>query len=418
MKSRIINILPHPPAYEFIKGDARPEIYWEQAPGTWVGLFRGDWPDLLGEEVLKITDEFNYEFWRLDLRADKIYSHTFKNGLVQRIFPADKIKTRRGIKTAWDISSPHLLEYLQQNQENKIILHLNGLGELLNQEIIQLTSRVPKVIQFHSQLSHPYLEFKKIRKNILSNIGHYQKFLELRKNKHIFFVFCNSINAETLAKYHPLGIERISCGCDFEYWTPGDRAEARKDFSIPLHTKVLSVASRFVDLKQIDRLIALLTALDRGGDFDFKCIVAGHGDAAYVHHLKTIGQELAHKGKLIFSGFLDGEELRRLYRATDLFISSSRVEGVSVSVIKAIACETPVMVTRLGGVDDFLGEQGCGLLVRPMDYEEWKTQLELFLRGELIVSKCDRQQAKKVFHWPFIANRFLGIYRKLATFIE
>src|SRR4030042_7195755 len=137
MKTRIINILPPPPAYEYVRGDARPEIFWEQAAGTWVGLFRGDWPDLLGEEILKITDEFSYEFWRLDLRADKIYRHTFKNGLVQRIFPAEKKRTRWGVRTAWIMSSPQLLECLRQNRESKIILHLNGLGDWLNQEIIK-----------------------------------------------------------------------------------------------------------------------------------------------------------------------------------------------------------------------------------------------------------------------------------------
>ena len=412
MKTKIINIIPHPPAYGAYRNEPRPEINWDTPDGSWVGIWGYDWADIIGNEVLKVTDEFEYEVWQPDLRADKIYCHRFENGLVHKLFPASNHKKMFGLKITNQISSKSLLDNLDKISSKHLILHLNNTGYYINQEIIDKFYFLPKIIEFHSKLLTPYIEMKKLRKNILTNILYYKRHKELLRNKKIIFVYNNSKDNNTLLKYNNLGIKRIFMGCDFNYWKSGNREEAKKHFGATPNTKVFSMASRFVKLKQIDKIIKIFTNIDKDNKYNFKLLIGGHGEREYENYLKSISSDLLNKEKLLFTGYLLEEEMLKFYQASDMFISASTSEGGPTSVVKAIACEIPVMCTKVGGVDDILSENKAGVLIDPYSYKEWKKKIIEVIEGKE-VSILDREIAKEIFHWPNIAKKFINIYRRL-----
>jgi glycosyltransferase involved in cell wall biosynthesis len=51
------------------------------------------------------------------------------------------------------------------------------------------------------------------------------------------------------------------------------------------------------------------------------------------------------------------EQMTRLYRACDVFVSSYRGEGFSLPTLEAMSSGLPVMVTRSGATDDFVDEE-------------------------------------------------------------
>ena len=199
-------------------------------------------------------------------------------------------------------------------------------------------------------------------------------------------------------------------GCDFSYWKVGNKCKAKKHFNINNDAKVFSLASNFNERKQIDRIIHTLKKLDQ--KYKFKLLIIGHGEEKYEKYLKDVSSRLIEQGKLAFAGYLTGKKMLKLYQASDLFISAAMYEGGPVSVMKAIACETPVMCTVVGGVDDILAEHNAGILVDPFDYTQWERELASVLEGKN-VPILDREIAKRYFHWPNIAKDFLNIYRKL-----
>ena len=408
-KTKIINILYHPPPYDAYRNSPRPEINWDTPDGNWVGIWGYDWPDVIGNEVLKITDEFDYEVWQPDLRADKIYSYRFENGLVHRLFPAKTARRVYGIKIVWEVLSSDLMKRIsEESNERQVVLHINTLAQYLNYQIIK-NNNMPFLAEFHSKSTIPAIEKKRIRKNILANL-YYRSVDSVLKNKKIYFVYNNSQNHEELLKYNPIGIDRIFMGVSFDEWTPMDKTDARKFFGINSETKVLSMASRFNSLKQIDRIIHTLKKLDQ--KYKFKLFIAGHGEEEYEKHLRDISSKLVAQGKLAFTGYLTGEEMLKLYQTSDLFISASTSEGGPVSVMKALACETPVMCTRVGGVDDILAEHNAGILVDPFDYKQWEKEIVDVLEGRKI-EILDREIARQYFHWPNIARKFVNIYERL-----
>lgn len=226
----------------------------------------------------------------------------------------------------------------------------------------------------------------------------------------MYFVYNNSHNYKELFKYNPIGVDRIFMGVDFNKRTPMAGTDTKKFFGVNNETKVLSMASRFNSLKQIDRIINTVKKLDQR--YNFKLLIAGHGEEEYEKYLKDISSRLIEQGKLAFIGYLTGDKMLKLYQASDLFISASTSEGGPVSVMKALACETPVMCTRVGGVDDILAEHNAGILVDPFDYKQWEKELIAVLEGEEIKT-LDREIAKEYFHWPNIAKKFLNIYATL-----
>jgi len=412
VKMKVINILSHCPAYELCHSESRPKINWNTPNGSWVGIWGDDWPDLIGGEVLKLTKEFEYEVWQPDVRADKIYSHVFENGLVHKLFPAKIKKSLVGFKLKKKIQSNILIDNIALNSRDSI-LHLNAIYRAIDQEIINKFPYMPKLIEFHGKSSTPYYEAIRPRKNLLTNISYYILHKNLLKNRHIFFVYKNLEETNTLSKYKSLGYEKIYMGCDFNFWRPGNKDLAKKRLEINPSTKVFTMASRFVKLKQIDKVIEVFNDIDTHYNFDFKLIIAGHGDKKYENYLKKNSNNLIKKKKLIFTGYLKGVEMLTLYQASDLYISASLSEGGQVSVIKAIACNTPIMCTNVGGVDIVLKENNAGILVDSRDYKSWKFNILKVLRGEKTIKTLERVKAEKLFHWPNIAKKFVYIYQKL-----
>lgn len=413
MNLKVININPYAPAYDLYK-ENRPPINWNTSTGSWVGIWGYSWSDVLGNEVLKNTDEIDYEVWRPDLRADKIYSHRFESGVVHKSYPGIQIKKMHGMKIITRISSPKILESLEQIEPGNIVLHLNSPGYGLNQEIIKKFPNIPKVIEFHSKLTTPDIEMKRLRLNIFANISYLKQHIHWLKNRDVCFVHNNAENSSSLLKYNNIGIERVFMGCDFNFWVPGNSIEFRKKFNIKNETIVFSMASRFNSLKQIDRIIKILVEIDKDKDRDFKLLIAGHGEDKYEEYLKRISSDLMKKNKLYFCGYISGEDLLKFYQASNFFISASTAEGGPVSVVKAFACEIPVICTRVGGVDDIMARYDAGILVDRYHYNQWKEKLIEVLTGKIKVKPMDREKAKAVFHWPNIAGKFISIYRKLS----
>ena len=418
MKTKIVNILHHTYAYEYIKDDTRPQINWDTPDGSWVGIWRGNWQDILGNEVLKLTDRFLYEVWLPDLRTDKIYHHQFKNGLVIKIFPAQiSIREHLFIRDPSIVSDRMIEQINSESTRFNVVLHLNcDPLTPIAYHIISQCRHLPVIISFLSVFKAPQELVWRPRVNILRTLEHIGKIVRLRKILPYidFCTFQNRQQERYLRKVQYHGpTARLTMGCDFDFWIPGDKIKARERLGISPKTFVISMASRFNNLKQIDKVIQVLTKIDLNGEYDFLLMVSGHGEKMHEEYLHNISSELISKKKIRFTGFVDENEMRSVYQASDLFISASTSEGCSVSVIKALACKVPVFSTKVGGTYDIMKPMNAGRFVEIYNYRQWESELTRLLNGDTI-DTFDREYAKKHFHWPNIAQAFVEIYELLS----
>lgn len=413
MSLKVINILPHEPDYKFKKNDPKPAINWDTPDGQWVGIYRNEIPNKLGREVLKFTDEFEYEVWQPDYRADKIYSYRFEDGMVHRLFPAHDIEKQHGLKKITNISSPALIDYLQSySRNNQVVLNLNGDFCHLNFEILEHCGELPILQTFRGTMNLPETMIFKKRKNVLASLSYFHQHLkakELAKNIDCV-TYQNSLNMDCLENIYQGPRAKLTSGCDFGFWKKLDREESRRELDLPQHKPVFFTSSLLIMRKQIDKLIRIFNELD--ADYDFLLLISGHGTEKYEKYLKDLAKPLMDKGKVKFTGYLTGNTLRKHYASADLFLNTSNSEGGPVSAMKAIACETPLFSTNIGNVAERMRKNKSGILVGINDYKQWKKEIEQVLQGKK-VKLFDRKEGEEKYDWQKLAARFSELYRFL-----
>jgi glycosyltransferase involved in cell wall biosynthesis len=415
MKTKIISIIPDLPPYKLYSNEPRPEVNWDTPDGQWVGIWGYDWPDMTGKEILKLTDEFEYHIWQPDLRADKVYSHTFENGLTHTLFPAANQRKLYGFKLINRVRSDSMLKELEKCiKDNNVILHTNGGIIEITKDMLSTSYNIPIVQSYRGVIHLPSTMFFSRTINIFSKFNHIQDFFWLKRNINRIdaIIYQNEINLKKLKKIYKGELTKITSGCDFSFWHPEDRILARKELKLPKDKKIFLCASNLIELKQVDKIIAIFSELSH--KYDFLLIIAGHGTINYENYLCTLASDLLRENKIKFIGYIRGSELRQYYNACDLFLSTSTEEGGPVSVMQAFACEIPVISTDTGNTAEVMKKYKCGCLLDIYDYKMWRDELEKILAGNKEVKAIDREIAKRYYHWPNIAKQYIDVYQKLV----
>jgi glycosyltransferase involved in cell wall biosynthesis len=135
-----------------------------------------------------------------------------------------------------------------------------------------------------------------------------------------------------------------------------DEAKALLDW--PPGRMLLGGAGRLSEEKGFDDLIRSVRELvDRG--IDVGLIIIGEGQQRPL--LEGLIHELRLADRVRLAGFQS--DLRPCYEAMDLFVLSSRREGLPNVVLEAMALETPVVSIRVAGVPRLIVDGENGLLV-------------------------------------------------------
>lgn len=91
--------------------------------------------------------------------------------------------------------------------------------------------------------------------------------------------------------------------------------------------------------------------------------VQQHDSDSYVNELRELAAALLPPQAVVWTGWLSGEELVRLYRTAALAVFPSEcIEGFGMVALEAMACGAPVIASRRPGFEYLLGD-GRGLLV-------------------------------------------------------
>lgn len=92
--------------------------------------------------------------------------------------------------------------------------------------------------------------------------------------------------------------------------------------------------------------------------------------------LKEAAMDLANKsglgGRFIVTGFVPPQKVSHLLQTMDVFLFTSRIEGVPLSIIEAQAMQLPIVSSDYigSGVDDLIVHGKTGLIFPPGDYEK------------------------------------------------
>jgi len=120
-------------------------------------------------------------------------------------------------------------------------------------------------------------------------------------------------------------------------------------------------------------------------------------------------------GKIIFLGSKKQSVLKKYYSAADVLVMPSLYESFGLVAVEALACGTPVIVSRIGEMRFIVKEGKNGLSFRPNDPGSLASCLEHFFshKESLWDRKRIRQNAIKNFSWERTAEETYSFFKKI-----
>jgi len=114
---------------------------------------------------------------------------------------------------------------------------------------------------------------------------------------------------------------------------------------------------------------------------------------------------------------LKDPDLVSLYNEAAVFACPSIYEPFGIINLEAMACETPVVATRVGGIKEVVVDRETGFLVPPGDSVKLGRAITRLLENPKLAARMGRAGRKRVlqqFTWDRIARKTLKLYRTLT----
>ena len=121
--------------------------------------------------------------------------------------------------------------------------------------------------------------------------------------------------------------------------------------------------SRIDPKKGLDLLLRAL-AVVKGRGLPLALVIAGTGEPAYEAALRREARALGVDGDVVWTGFLTGQEKLAALADADLFVLPSRSENFAVSVVEAMACGLPVVISDQVAIHREVAMAGGGLVTQ------------------------------------------------------
>ena len=118
---------------------------------------------------------------------------------------------------------------------------------------------------------------------------------------------------------------------------------------------------------------------------------------------------------IILMGFR--KDVPELLKELDVFLITSKTEGLGTSIIDALASEAPVVATKAGGIVEVIEHEVCGLLCDVQNPEQLASEVKRMLANDELREKCiagGREKVKR-FSKTETAKRSLAIYHDVLS---
>jgi D-inositol-3-phosphate glycosyltransferase len=215
----------------------------------------------------------------------------------------------------------------------------------------------------------------------------------------------------------PCQLNIVPCGVDVRLFTPGnhyERAAMRTRLS-PDGRPLLLFVGRLDPIKGIDLLLESVAEMRAAP----RLVVVGGNppDDPEVARLRARAEGLGLGDRVLFPGAVPQRELPPYYRAADALVVTSRYESFGLVAVEALACGTPVVAARVGGLPAILRHGENGLLVRWRSPEAFAEQLDTLLADDLLRARLARAARPSVarFDWRYIGDEVRAIYQDLTA---
>ena len=222
-----------------------------------------------------------------------------------------------------------------------------------------------------------------------------------------------AISKELAGHLHDAGISpnkiaRIPNGVLLNGNGTSDHSEFKLDFLATSEVRVVLYVGRLVEEKGLDQLLRVWASLPaRHG-----AVLVIVGDGPLRQSLEAQVEESAILGSVRFLGHQ--ADVAKFYAIADIFVLPSKTEGLSNSLLEAMAAGLPVVASDTGGNKDVLENQS-GVLVNWQNIPECVEVLTTLLTNPNLRSRLGASGKKRAmdFNLPSIAKEYRRLYESV-----
>ncbi|HRN69935.1 MAG TPA: glycosyltransferase family 4 protein [Candidatus Woesebacteria bacterium] len=331
-----------------------------------------------------------------------------KNGHQVEVFTSDigtnsgKLNSSKNLKIhylkAFEIAHSSIIYsifFKLINIPKKAILHVH-VGHIFVPEVVFLVSKlrnIPYIVHFHIDVdpSGPFgILLKPYKKIFLSTVLRgAAKVICLTGDQKEFLIKNYSINAQK--------IEIIPNGVGEEYFV------TQKTKNRMPH---LLFVGRLADQKNIPFMLESFSLIKTNAHFD----IVGEGEKRKEIEDKIKKLDLKN---VILHGHKSGNELIALYKQADLFIFASKNEGMSLSMLEAMAAGLPIIGNDTKSISDLIND--CSITINNPTPQKYADAIDSLLINKKRLQELSRKSIEKAkqYTWKNTVKNIERIYKSI-----
>jgi len=211
-------------------------------------------------------------------------------------------------------------------------------------------------------------------------------------------------------------IELIPCGVDLSLFRPLDQQEVRQRLGLN-GEKVLLYVGRIEPLKGLELLLYTAAQLQTCEQIKVLVVGGGAGRDEEIDRLRELAKKLDVDKVFDFVGRVDQQDLPLYYNAADVCVVPSFYESFGLAALESMACGTPVVATRAGGLSTIIQHGHTGYLKAWRCPEAFASSLEMIISSRNLqhsMGLAARRRAEGL-SWDNVAVQIAGVYDSLIA---
>lgn len=189
-----------------------------------------------------------------------------------------------------------------------------------------------------------------------------------------------------------------------------DRVKIRDSIGVPEDKILMISAGELIERKNHE---VIIRALAKVGNPDIYYVIAGKGPLR--EFLITLATELGVSERVLFLGFRT--DIFELYHASDISAFPSKIEGLGMAGVEAMAAGLPLISSNVHGIMDYAIDGETGYVVDPGNVDGFATAIENLTEDAELRKRMSKNCVKAVepFELTNALNAMWDIYKEILN---
>ncbi len=142
------------------------------------------------------------------------------------------------------------------------------------------------------------------------------------------------------------------------------------------------------------------------------------GTGYYLDDLKAMAYHYGIGDDVSFLGYVDDDELKRIYKIADAVVIPSLYEPFGIVALEGMAAQVPVVCSDTGGLLDFVEHMHTGVTTYAGDANSLAWGILQVLKDEKLkqhLIKTAHAKVNKIYNWEVIAKQTANVYEQVLS---